>query len=214
MNHCKNKFAAPKWQFCGSAAPMAQEHIMTLKKWRHHTLLRKGLWEMTIRYYDELPELQFSCHKFCMVMVVSESLRSTLVWSKFSWERMSPDPPRRTLCVIWVKKDARCACRTAASNPLYVCPPFCNLWIRPCAAHSMVILKSKKGIHRLFPLLQFCQVDALLLHPPYTYKRMRLLTRVCGIHIPTNSIVRDIFHCFYKWLFIQQSVTSRPSKPS
>ena len=35
------------------------------------------------RPYDESPRLQSSCHKFCVVMVVSDGFRSTLIWSKF-----------------------------------------------------------------------------------------------------------------------------------
>ena len=70
--------------------------------------------------YNESPKLQSSCHKFCVVMVVSVGLmiRSTLMWSKFQknfWGTMPPDT-LTTLCVI-------CACHMAAPNSLYVCSP-------------------------------------------------------------------------------------------
>ena len=64
MNHCLMsckhkalKSAAPKRQFCGSASGRGFEK----------------------RPYNESPELQSSRHKFCVVMVVSDGLRSTLI---------------------------------------------------------------------------------------------------------------------------------------
>ena len=71
-------------------------------------------------------------------MVVSDGLRSTLIWSKFEKyflgehaPSLAPDPPR-TLCVIHVEK-------MCALHVLYYCtnldsmcaPPFFILWIRP-----------------------------------------------------------------------------------
>ena len=42
---------------------------------------------------DQSPKLQLSCHKFCVIMVVPDVLRSTLVWSKI---------PSRVFCVFCV----------------------------------------------------------------------------------------------------------------
>ena len=70
MNHC---FMSCKHE---SAAPLdtsvAVSHIQRL--------IPKGKWFPPC---DESPELQSSCQTFCMVMVVSDGLRSTLISSKF-----------------------------------------------------------------------------------------------------------------------------------
>ena len=56
------------------------------------------------RPYGESPELQSSCHKFCVVMVVSNGLRSTLIWSTFE------NFPGEHACALYVqKKFARAA---------------------------------------------------------------------------------------------------------
>ena len=72
---------------------------------------------------DQSPELQSSCHKFCVVMVVSDSLRSTLVWSKNFPGGACHQTPLNVNAVhenVRKKYNARCARRMAASNPLYV----------------------------------------------------------------------------------------------
>ena len=59
-----------------SAAPKRQQ-------WQYLTwLIPKGRGSKK-RPYDESPRLQSTCHKFCVVMVVYDGLRSTLIWSKF-----------------------------------------------------------------------------------------------------------------------------------
>ena len=71
MNHCfmswkhkALKSAASNRQFCGSASnTKAASEGKRLEKWP----------------YNESPELHSSYHKFCMIMVVSDGLRSTLV---------------------------------------------------------------------------------------------------------------------------------------
>ena len=53
-------------------------------------------------------------------MVVSDGLRSTLVWSKFKKKSLDVN----AVCYTGAKKKkkARCARRMVASNPLYVFP--------------------------------------------------------------------------------------------
>ena len=73
--------------------------------------------------YDELPELQSSCHKFCVVMVVSDGLRSTLIWSKcknFPREH-APRPPWNV--VRYTRTQKNCARRMAAPPPTLCVPP-------------------------------------------------------------------------------------------
>ena len=73
MNHC---FMSCKHKTLESAAPLdssvAVSHIQRL--------IPKGKW---FPPYDESPELQSSRQTFCVVMVVSDGLRSTLISSKF-----------------------------------------------------------------------------------------------------------------------------------
>ena len=89
QSSCKHKAlksAAPKRQFCGSASNTKADFE------------RKGLQETTI--YDELPELHSSCHKLCVVMVVSNGLRSTLICSKFQilLKKHAPKPFKNAEC--------------------------------------------------------------------------------------------------------------------
>ena len=53
--------------------------------------------------YNESPELHSSCHKFCVLMVVSDCLRSILIWCKFQifTKRACPQTPleRCALCM-------------------------------------------------------------------------------------------------------------------
>ena len=92
--------------------------------------------------YDESPKLQSSCHKLCMVMVVSDGLRSTLIWSKFkkfSWGSMPPDPLQR--CALYVhahiKKLHALRAPHEHTNPAVCVPPFFNLRICPCKCTGM-----------------------------------------------------------------------------
>ena len=76
INIKHSNFQAPKRQFCGNTS-----NTRLIPKWRGS---EKWL-------YDESP----SCgHEFGMIMVVSDGLRSTLVWSKFSQGSMPSDPLR------------------------------------------------------------------------------------------------------------------------
>ena len=64
------------------------------------------------RPYGESPELQSSCHKFCVVMVVSNGLRSTLIWSKFEkfpGGACPQTPLERCALYVQKKKIARAA---------------------------------------------------------------------------------------------------------
>ena len=73
MNHC---FMSCKHKTLESASPLdssvAVSHIQRL--------IPKGKWFPPC---DESPELHSSCQTFCVVMVVSDGLRSTLTSSKF-----------------------------------------------------------------------------------------------------------------------------------
>ena len=57
-----------------SAAPLDSSVAVSQR------LIPKGKW---LPPYDESPELQSCCQTFCVVMVVSDGLRSTLISSKF-----------------------------------------------------------------------------------------------------------------------------------
>ena len=87
---CKQKAlksAAPKRQFCGSASYTKADPA-------------KGRGSEK-QPYNEWPELLSSYHKFCVFIMVSDGLRSTLIWSKFS---MLPDLPG-TLCTIYARRN-------------------------------------------------------------------------------------------------------------
>ena len=86
--------------------------------------------------YNESPELQFSCHKFCVGM---DGLRSTLIWSKFKnyLGGACPQVPLER-CALYVRKKKLHALHVphGRTNPtLCVPPPFFNLLIRPCKEH-------------------------------------------------------------------------------
>jgi len=75
------------------------------------------------RPYNKLPELHFSWHKCCVVMVVFDGLRSTLIWPKFQnfpGGACPPDPPRML-----------CALPTAPPATQCECLPLFNLLICP-----------------------------------------------------------------------------------
>ena len=76
------------------------------------------------RPYDESPKS--SCHKFCVVMMVSDGFRSTLMWPKFKnfpGGTFPQTPLQRFALYARAKSCAGCACRMAAPNSFYVCPP-------------------------------------------------------------------------------------------
>ena len=76
------------------------------------------------RPYDKSPRLQSTCDRFCVVMVVFDGLRSTLIWSKFrksSWESMPPDP-HTTLCVM-MRAPHGCTNPTLCMPPLQCLDP-------------------------------------------------------------------------------------------
>ena len=68
-------------------------------------------------------ELHSRHHKFCVVMVVSDGLRSTLRWSKFS-EGACPQTPLEHCPFYTARKlSVRVVCATWPHQPpLYVCP--------------------------------------------------------------------------------------------
>ena len=66
---------------------------------------------------DGLPELNSSFHKCCMVMVVSNGLTSTLIWSKFPGGACS-QTPLQMLYAICAQVDA---CYTHHTNPHSLC---------------------------------------------------------------------------------------------
>ena len=98
--------------------------------------------------YNELRELQSSCHKFCVVMVVSDGLRSTLIWSKFkkfSWGTMPPDLPEHCAlytckkncvdCVHCIAAPTRCMCAPllqCLDPPLLCTTPNIFNDLKPC----------------------------------------------------------------------------------
>ena len=81
------------------------------------------------RQIDDSPELRSSCHKLCVVMVVSDGLRSTLIWSNFPLGSKPPDP-LTMLHALHAHTTLHCA-RHTNSQFMYICPPFSNLWICP-----------------------------------------------------------------------------------
>ena len=107
-NHCfvsckykTLKSVAPKRQFCGSAS---------------NTKANSKERGSEKRPYDESPELHSSCN-FCVVMVVSNGLRSTLIL--FLGEH-APRPPQNT--ALYAHSQLHTTCTTATST-LCVCPP-------------------------------------------------------------------------------------------
>ena len=72
--------------------------------------------------YDESPELLSSCHKFCVFIVVSDGLRSTLIWSKFSGGEC-PQTPLQCYALYAHRNCVRCTRRMAAPKTLHVYPP-------------------------------------------------------------------------------------------
>ena len=118
-NHCfvsckykTLKSVAPKRQFCGSAS---------------NTKANSKERGSEKRPYDESPELHSSCN-FCVVMVVSNGLRSTLIWSKFQTfpRRTCPQTPLEH-CTIRSQSTAH---YMHHSNPHSMrMPTFFNLWI-------------------------------------------------------------------------------------
>ena len=77
-------------------------------------------------------------------MVVSDGLRSTLIWSKLkNFPREACLQALLEHCVLYIRKEKilHAACGMAALTPLYVCPPFFNLWIHPCWEHENVVKK-------------------------------------------------------------------------
>ena len=81
--------------------------------------------------------IQSSCHKFCVVILVSDRLRSTLIWKNFGGS-MPPDPPIYSYTYTAVqymhqKKNVLAMC-TQMATPIFtqcVPSPLLNLWIRP-----------------------------------------------------------------------------------
>ena len=131
MNHgfmsCKHKTAAP-WD-----SSVAVSHIQRLIP------KGKGQRGSEKRPYDESPELQSSCQPFCVVMVVSDGLRSTLIWSKpKSFQGEHAPRPSRTLCVL-VRKEKFRALRAPhgrTTPTLCVPPPSSTSGSAPEARHT------------------------------------------------------------------------------
>ena len=74
------------------------------------------------RPYDESLVLQSSCHKFCVVMVVSDGLRSTLIWPKsknFPGERA----PRERYIRHYTRAQNCARAAWPHQPPLYMCVP-------------------------------------------------------------------------------------------
>ena len=82
---------------------------------------RKGLWETTIQC---IPELLSSCHKFCAFIVVSNGLRSTLLWSGFQNfpGGACPQTPLHRSGALYTHTETMCATWPHQKN-LYVFPP-------------------------------------------------------------------------------------------
>ena len=112
--HIALKSAASKRQFSGSPSYTNLQRLILKgrgsEKWP----------------YNESPELQSNFHKFCVVMVVSDSLTGTLIWWKFSWGAYPWIPLQH--CVLYVQKKFAC-CMATPTPTLCVPPPFFNLWI-------------------------------------------------------------------------------------
>ena len=74
-NHC---FMSCEHKALKSAAPKSSLQETAVAVPHIQWLIPKGR-DSDKRPYNELPKLQSSCHKFCVVMVVSDGLRSTLI---------------------------------------------------------------------------------------------------------------------------------------
>ena len=75
------------------------------------------------RPYDQSPKLQSSLYTFCVVMVVFDGFRSTLIWSQFKIFPGEACPQTHFGFNARAKCCAGCARCMAAPNSLIVCPP-------------------------------------------------------------------------------------------
>ena len=100
-----------------------------------------------LRPYDESPAIQSSCHKFCMVIVVSDGLSHSLNFTIFLGEH-APRAPKK-LCSIYAHGQQR-ATRAASIPTLYVCPLFLQSLDPPLITlDNVVVVSLSEYVHVL-----------------------------------------------------------------
>ena len=141
MNHC---FVSSKHKAFKSAAPLHLPWDSSVAAPQIQRLIPKGRGSEK-PLYDQSPQLYSSCHIFCMVMVLSNGLRRTLICSKFHIflgehpynTALNKHRQLHTMCATPINPHSRCM------------PPFLNLWICPWGKISI----SQAAVHNS-PLIE------------------------------------------------------------